>query len=188
MTEFDARIMTLQKRVGALPDGFWGEKSIARCKAHLKSLMPAVNPWPKPTQADLTAFYGKPGDESKLVKIDVFKLEVKYDGAPVKVIRCHQRVAASLLRVLTSLAQTHPEILRRYEGCYNNRPMRTGKLPSLHARGAAIDFDAGRNELFMHWPTVASMPIEVMEAFAREGWKSLGATIGRDAMHFEATS
>jgi hypothetical protein len=38
-----------------------------------------------------------------------------------------------------------------------------------------------------HWPMGADMPIEVMEAFARQGFKSLGAVISRDAMHFEAT-
>jgi hypothetical protein len=31
------------------------------------------------------------------------------------------------------------------------------------------------------------MPIEVMEAFARQGFKPAGAFWGRDAMHMEAT-
>jgi hypothetical protein len=31
------------------------------------------------------------------------------------------------------------------------------------------------------------MPLEIMEAFAREGWLAAGAFWGRDAMHFQAT-
>ena len=55
-------IKTLQHRVGAVPDGFWGPKSIAACQAHLKRMMPKKNPWPGTTQAALTRFYGEPGD------------------------------------------------------------------------------------------------------------------------------
>jgi len=57
----------------------------------------------------------------------------------------------------------------------------------LHARGAAVDFDPDRNGNKVSWPLSASMPIAVMEAFAREGWLSAGAFWGRDAMHFQAT-
>ena len=65
--------------------------------------------------------------------------------------------------------------------------MRGGSLPSLHARGAAIDLDPGTNGLHTPWPTRATMPLEVMECFAREGWLAAGAFWGRDAMHFQAT-
>jgi hypothetical protein len=37
------------------------------------------------------------------------------------------------------------------------------------------------------WPVAATMPIEVMEEFAREGWIGLGWQIGRDSMHFQPT-
>jgi hypothetical protein len=78
-------------------------------------------------------------------------------------------------------------VIRRYFGCYVNRPIRGGSTPSLHARGAAIDFDANRNRNAQHWPVSATMPIEVMECFAREGWLCAGAFWSRDAMHFQAT-
>ncbi|GAA5137455.1 hypothetical protein GCM10023213_14170 [Prosthecobacter algae] len=181
-------IINMQRKIGATPDGFWGPQSIAKLAAYLRKLMPKVNPWPKPNQAALTAFYGKPGDESRLVNLNVTGLGVKYEGKAVKTIRCHERVAESLYRVIVDLSKTHPQILAKFDGCYNDRPMRTSSLPSLHARGAATDWNQAQNGLKMHWPTVAVMPLEVMEAFAREGWKSLGALIARDAMHFEATS
>jgi hypothetical protein len=65
--------------------------------------------------------------------------------------------------------------------------MRGGSLPSLHARGAAIDLASDTNRMSQSWPVSADMPLEVMEYFAAEGWVGLGWLIGRDAMHFQAT-
>jgi hypothetical protein len=182
------RIKRIQSKIGTTVDGFWGPKSIAAVQAHLRALMPTPNPWPGPSQAALQGFYGSPGDESKLVGLNVEGLGLKYDGKPVKSIRCHDRVADSLKRVLESLAKTHPDILAQYAGVFNNRPMRGGSLPSLHARGAAIDLAPDTNQNKQAWPVSADMPLEVMEAFAREGWTPAGAFWSRDAMHFQATS
>jgi hypothetical protein len=184
-----AEIIKLQERIGTVPDGFWGAKSIAACQKHLRMFMPRPSPWPTTSQAALTAFYGKAGDESQLVNLDVVGLGVKYDGKAVKTIRCHRKVADSLKRVIIALSQI-PEgkaALAQYAGCYNNRTMRGGSLPSLHARGAAIDLSPDKNQNRQAWPVSASMPIEVMECFAREGWIPAGAFWGRDAMHFQAT-
>lgn len=180
-------IIDIQERIGTEPDGFWGPKSIAACQKYLRSLMPKPNLWPKTDQASLTAFYGLPGDEDKHTLIKVAGLGVKYDGTPVKVIRCHEKVADSLLRVIQSLSRTFPEILAQYDGCYNNRPMRGGLTPSLHARAAAIDFASSTNGNKTHWPLIATMPFGVMEEFAKEGWIAAGAFWSRDAMHFQAT-
>lgn len=182
-----AEIIHTQEVIGTVPDGFWGRASIAACQKYLRGLMPAPNPWPKPDQKSLTAFYGLPGDESRLSRINVVGMGVRYDGKPVKEILCHNKVSRSLLRIIESLAATHPDILAKYDGCYNNRPMRGGALPSLHARGAAIDFDSANNGNRTSWPVAAKMPIEVMATFAREGWLSAGAAWGRDGMHSQAT-
>jgi len=181
------RIKSIQSKIGVEVDGFWGPKSIAACQSYLRSLMPADSNWPRPSQESLQGFYGSPGDESKLVSVNVDGLGLKYDGKPVKSIRCHDKVADSLKRVLVALAKSHPDILAQYAGVYNNRTMRGGSLPSLHARGAAIDLAADTNRLSQSWPVSATMPIEVMESFAREGWVAAGAFWGRDAMHFQST-
>ena len=182
-----AKIIETQKRIRTTPDGFWGPKSIAACKRHLKALMPSPNPWTGTSQSALTAFYGQAGDESRLVNLPVDGLGVKYEGKTVKTVRCNAKVAVSLLRVIKSLAKTHPEVLADYNGCFNFRKMRGGSSYSLHAYGAAIDFCAGTNRNKQSWPVSATMPIEVMEAFAKEGWLTAGAFWGRDAMHFQAT-
>jgi hypothetical protein len=181
------RIKSIQSKIGVEVDGFWGPKSIAACQSYLRSLMPAESNWPRPSQESLQGFYGSPGDESRLVSVNVEGLGLRYDGKPVKSIRCHDKVADSLKRALESLAKSHPDILAQYAVVYNNRTMRGGSLPSLHARGAAIDLAADTNRLSQSWPVSATMPLEVMEAFAREGWVAAGAFWGRDAMHFQAT-
>jgi hypothetical protein len=121
--------------------------------------------------------------------IDVSGLGVRFSGQSVSRINCHRRVAESLLSIIRELA-TFPEgrtALAQYAGVYNNRPMRGGSLPSLHARAAAIDLIPATNGNRTAWPTRATMPISVMEVFARYGWLSAGAFWGRDAMHFQAT-
>lgn len=183
-------IINLQQRIGATPDGFWGPRSIAACQAHLKQLAPKLNPWPASTQAALQAFFGSPGDESQLVALNVVDYGVRYDDQPVRSIRCHRKIADSLERILAGLADI-PQgraALKLYAGCYNNRQMRGGSLPSLHARGAAVDLDPGENRNRQAWPTSATMPIEVMEIFAMEGWTCAGSAWGRDAMHFQSTA
>ena len=184
----NTRIAGLQKRVGAAPDGIWKTKSILACQRYLRGMMPNPNPWPKSDQASLTAFYGKAGDESQLVYLpEPVDLKLYDKTGEVTKIRCHKKVAASLARALTAAYAIHPDVVSRYFGCYVNRPMRGGSTPSLHARGAAIDLDANRNGNHTHWPLRATMPIEVMECFAREGWLPAGAFWHRDAMHFQAT-
>lgn len=179
-------IIALQRAVGTTPDGHWGPKSIAACQAHLRRLMPDPSPWPATDQASLTEFYGTPGDENQLVNLAVPK-GIYYEGTPVKTVLCHRKVAPSLLRILTKLVAEFPDIARQYAGCFNNRPMRGSSTPSLHARGAAIDFDPDNNGNHTAWPVAAHMPLRVMEIFAAEGWISAGAFWGRDAMHFQAT-
>jgi len=181
------QIKAIQTKIGVTPDGFWGPKSIAAAQKHLRNLMPSPNPWPNSDQKSLTSFYGEAGDESKLVVLDVSGLGLRYDGTKVKSIRCHEKIAQPLRRVLERLSKTHPEILAEYAGCFNNRKMRGGSLPSLHARGAAVDFAPDTNGNNTPWPTKATMPFEVMEEFAKEGFLSAGAFWGRDSMHQQAT-
>lgn len=179
-------IISIQKLIGAEPDGFWGPRSIAMCRFHLLGLMPEPNPWPASDQRSLSEFYGAAGDEAQLVNMPA-PVPMYYEGQKIKTIRVHRRCADSLTRALVSANLVAPEIVKVYDGCFNNRAMRGGSTPSLHARGAAIDLFADTNGNHVSWPVAATMRFEVMECFARQGWLSAGAFWGRDAMHFQAT-
>ena len=192
-----AEIQAMQRRVSQMgfpleDDGFWGPESQRQCRAYLRSLMPTPNPWPKPDQASLRAFYGEPGDEDNLVRI-TFPYPMFYGDKVVTSTRCHRKVAESLTRILIDIdgryGRSRPimEEAEDYSGIFNFRLKRGGTSYSLHAYGAAIDLDVDDNSFRDTWPARADMPIEIMECFAREGWKSGGAFWGYDAQHFEAT-
>jgi len=182
------QIVALQERVGTTPDGFWGPKSIAACKRHLKALMPKNSPWPSPSGGELRRFYGHHSDNTPIIRVDAPSWMRLYDSNKrVKSIYVHKRCADSLLRALEAAHKKAPDFVKRYFGCHVDRSMRGGSRPSTHAYGAAIDLAASTNRNKQSWPISANMPIEVMEEFAKEGWTPAGAFWGRDAMHFQAT-
>ena len=188
------QIKILQETIGAEPDGFWGPKSVAACQRYLRAMMPKDHPFPKQDQKSLTAFYG-PAGRPPLVRVGTPYKMFLYNGPEtVKSVTVHERLAESLEQVLKELGKRYKTDedrsaagINRYFGTFVNRKMRGGSLPSLHARAAAIDFDANRNGNLSHWPTRSVMPLDVMEIFAREGWLSAGAFWSRDSMHFQAT-
>lgn len=194
-----AQIKHIQTRIRTTHDGFWGPKSEAACRAYLRSLMPRPAVAPASDQTSLTKFYGPPGErdgaEPPMSPVEVPFPMFLYqpDGQRVKNIRVHERCAPALHAVLADFAKwseqaRHAAGLDLFFGCYNPRRMRGGTLPSLHARAAALDFDASRNGNHTHWPTAATMPIEAMEVFASHGWLPAGAMWSRDAMHFQFTT
>jgi D-alanyl-D-alanine carboxypeptidase len=190
-----SEIVAIQKKVGAVPDGFWGPRSIAACQEYLRSLMPSPNPWPP--QREVTEFFGPhgtPGGESPPMKSITLPFPVYFENKLVTTLHAHEKVADSLGRVFEHLKDLYPTEDERvasgvaiYDGLYNPRRIRGASAWSLHSWAIAIDFDAERNGNRVHWPTRAHMPIEVMECFAKEGWLSAGAFWGRDAMHMQAT-
>jgi hypothetical protein len=186
------QIKAIQRRIGTTADGVWGPLSRAACQRHLRALMPSPNPWPLDNEVELTRFYGKAGDESNLVTFE-FPFPMYYAGKRVLKSRCHRLVKDSLLRVLGDIGMRWAnnrgimEEAEDYGGIYNFRPMRGSKRISRHSWGIAIDLDPDDNGLHDPWPQKADMPLEIMEAFAKEGFINLGWTIGRDAMHFQAT-
>jgi hypothetical protein len=191
--------------VGA-PDGYWGARTQSAYElwrqgipsegADAEGGLVVAPRWPRDSEAALTAFYGAPGAAALVMCEPCYPLRLSWE--PQTVIRrfsCHARVKESLERVFQGLWELHGRDLARvqaarmdlFSGCYNNRP-RKGNLarPSLHARGAAIDLDAEHNE-FRWGRERATMPEEVIDVFAAEGWLSAGRAWGYDFMHFQAT-
>jgi hypothetical protein len=182
------QIIELQERVDTTPDGWWGPISQKACQVYLMAMMPKDNPWPKPDLESMIAFYGDPWDNSPIISVKAPSWMNLYEGhRNLEVINVDRRCAESLLRALNAAYRSHPDVVCKFYGCHLDRPVRGGKVPSKHAFGCAIDLDALKNRNLQHWPCDASMPIEVMEAFAREGWTPAGAFWNRDAMHFQAT-
>ncbi len=194
-----SEVIHVQERVGALGDGFWGPKSIASCQSYLKSLMPAPAIFPVEGSKEFLDFFGNHGVKngftppSKKIKLPFV---IYYENIAVSEILVHKKCADSLLRVFERLSSIYPDQASRqkagvlsYSGLYNPR-LKRGSLNSwsMHAWMNAIDINASENGNKTSWPVSASMPIEVMECFAQEGWMSAGAFWGRDAMHFQATS
>jgi hypothetical protein len=185
------QIIELQKHVGTTPDGRWGLKSISACNKHLRNLMPKDNPWPKSDYKSMVDFYGPPG-EFNLVTI-TFPITMFYDGKRVKTTRIHKKCADSFVRVLTQIQKLHGDkthimdAVSDYGGCFNHRNSRGATSLSKHAWGAAVDLAPDNNPFRAHWPMKATMPIEIMEEFAREGWLCAGAAWSFDAMHFQGT-
>jgi len=194
-----SQIIKLQERIGTLPDGFWGPKSILACQKHLRALMPVPARFPADGTAKFTHFYGAHGVDGGYtppLKTITLPFTLYYEQTPVKKLAAHVQCADSLLAVFERLAVAFPTPQARqeagiltYDGLYNPRLKRGSSTSwSMHSWATAIDFNAAKNGNKTAWPVQAVMPIEVMECFAMEGWLSAGAFWGRDAMHFQATA
>lgn len=181
-------IIVLQERIGTEPDGFWGPKSIRASKRHLSEHLPYGLDLPGGTQYELRAYYGKPEDNTPIIGVDAPDWLRLYDSNDlVRQIWVHEKAAESLITALQAAYKKAPTFTRRYFGCHVDRPMRNGRLPSVHAYGAAVDLAASTNRNRQSWPVSADMPIQVMEEFAKQGWIAAGVYWGRDAMHFQRT-
>jgi D-alanyl-D-alanine carboxypeptidase len=193
------QIIKLQERIGALPDGFWGPKSIAACQKYLRAMMPAPTRFPADGTSQFTSLYGPNGVKDGYtppMKTITLPFTVFYENKAVKKLSAHVNCADSLLAVFERLAVAFPTQEARkevgiltYDGLYNPRLKRGSSTSwSMHSWACAIDFHAAKNGNKTSWPVQATMPVEVMECFAKEGWLAAGAFWGRDAMHFQATA
>jgi len=192
-------------------DGLWGPQTdyasgqLAHLQANGQPPAPwrdeqgvPANPnvWPLERGADLTAFYGQPG-EGNLVSIDLpYPMRLSWEPKTVVTrTRCNAKVKDSLGRVLRQvlahygLARVQALRLDLFGGGYNLRDKRGGSSLSTHAWGIAFDFDPDRNQL--KWTRDrASFARPEYDPWWRcwedEGWVSLGRTRNYDWMHVQA--
>ncbi len=145
-----------------------------------------------PRQSGAAAFYGTPG--TNLVKITP-AYQVKYGGAPIKTITINQHCAESASAILADVlahygAEKIVELqLDDFGGCFNNRPMRNGTTPSMHAYACAWDWDADRNGLRSTKLNAQFAKPEYkpwIDIHYAHGWISLGRERNFDWMHFQA--
>lgn len=151
--------------------------------------------WPAPDERSLIQFYGSPGPSGLITVPIPYPMRLAWDhGSVVRRITCNRKVAESLVICLEGIMELYGDLsavqdarMDLYSGCYNLRRQRGGRSWSLHAWGAAIDLDSLRNGNHTPWPSIATMPVEVVDIFEEHGWKSGARAWGRDAMHFQAT-
>lgn len=145
-----------------------------------------------PTQRECRRFYGAPGTNLVRLTLPYF---MTYGEKEVRSIMINKRCADSADRAMQRIAQEYNARDRKalgltiFGGCFNNRPMRGGTEPSMHAYACAIDFDPNRNQL--KWGRDrARLAQKDCEAFWRaweeEGWISLGRSRNFDWMHVQA--
>lgn len=110
-------------------------------------------------------------------------------------IGCHPKVAQSLEKVLTNIAEHYDESAREllgldiYGGCLNVRKKRGGSTWSTHSFACAIDFDPGRNKLKWGWDRARLARADCLDFWRfweEEGWLSLGREKNFDWMHVQA--
>jgi len=147
-----------------------------------------------PAYAALTSFYGAPG--TRLVTVNLpYPLRLSWDTITrITKTQCNKRVAKSLLSVLEAVHAEYGSSvcelgLDLYGGGYTNRAQRGGTKLSVHAWGAAFDFDPDHNELRMDRDEArfADKEYDAWWALWEEaGWISLGRTKDYDWMHVQA--
>jgi hypothetical protein len=140
-------------------------------------------PWPH--QRDAVAFFGALDTiENQLVFVTP-PFEIRFEGKKVAHIRIHKKCSASLARVFDSVKSHYEHTGLEYSGSYANRNIRGGNSTSMHAFGAAIDFDAENNGLGTAGTFTENSPL--VRAFELEGWIWGGRWKTRsDPMHFQA--
>lgn len=149
--------------------------------------------WPHDNQAELIAFYGRPGPavESQLVRV-VPPFQMYYDGKRIKHLLFHKKAAGAfaeaLQRVWVACGQDQARIdalgISKTAGTYNHRKVRNSENWSSHAFGMAGDFNAEENGFGKGRGTI---PAVLIAAFDAVGFRWGGRYKGRtDPMHFEA--
>jgi len=157
-----------------------------------------------PLQTDAASFYGDPvGDggldrqwyAESIVAVGCPWRILPWNGSPIRHIAVHRLCADSLTRVLDgvweavghSQAEVHRLHYDVYSGAFAYRSKRRGTGLSMHAYGAAIDWDAPHNAQGDEEPFfTGDCPLVV--AFEREGWVWGGRWSADtvDGMHFQA--
>lgn len=195
-----AGVKAFQRLHGLTADGFIGPATLGEMFPDPIPERDKDTPTPHgsqnwPRQKDVEKFYGKPGSNQTFIKLP-FPMRLAWDKRKIiKTFSIHEKVHDSALRCFERIADAYDADMRRqigidlFGGCLNVRKMRGGSNWSMHAFGAAIDFDPERNQL--RWgKDKARLALPDCNKFWKiwddEGWISLGKAANRDFMHVQA--
>ncbi|MFD2035123.1 M15 family peptidase [Belliella marina] len=151
--------------------------------------------WPKQYSSEFYDFYGQKG--SNLVYAQTpYPLKIAWNpNQKISRFLCHAKVKESAERIFQNVLNHYglqgiQELrLDYFGGCYNDRPIRGGTLPSMHSWAIAIDFDPINNQLNWGRDRAAFAKPEYdawWRIWEAEGWVSLGRQRNFDWMHVQA--
>jgi len=157
--------------------------------------VPNPHGWPAEREDALIDFYGEPGTNLTMIDLPYPHRLAWNQRQVVERTQCHDRVAASIVRVLENVRnhygmdQIRELRLDCFGGCFNKRRKRGGSEWSTHAWGIALDYDPEHNKL--RWGRdQAAFARPAYDAWwsmwEEEGWISLGRTKNFDWMHVQA--
>lgn len=187
-------------------DGVWGPVTqdaynryrIARGLGQGGEPLTLASELPNDTPAELDAFYGKirGGKAQSQVYIDFlpYPMYIAWDKEePLRRIRVHKLVRPNLIAALIALRDEFGMDYIRKHGLdmfggasFQRKRTSNSKIWSTHAYGCAIDLNPVDNGWKVRRPD-ATMPLEVIQLFARYGFINLGSVMGHDYMHFQMT-
>ncbi len=158
---------------------------------------PKVPKYPHDDTKSLTAFYGKPGDESKHQFISLpYPMKLAWEPSKeITRIRIHQKCAEDFSNFFNdifqyySLDKVKEYGLDMFGGSYNNRAIRGGSRASTHAFACAVDINPAENQLtWGKGRALFSRPefTPLMQMATANNLVNLGMKRDFDFMHFEA--
>jgi D-alanyl-D-alanine carboxypeptidase len=155
-----------------------------------------------PHPNDVVKFYGDPTahntawQRENLVMCEP-PFAMHFGRFPIKRFMCHKHVKQSLDIVLLALwdecgkdqGKIDAGHISNFSGCYNFRNTRGSSSLSMHAFGAAIDFDAENNAMYHGAGEQGFFKRDsaIVQIFKSKGWFWGGEfAFRKDPMHFEA--
>lgn len=156
-----------------------------------------ANTWPRQSQAEMEKFFGPVGaNQATLALPEGYPMRIAWDlQKSVARFSCHEKIHDSARRVLVRVLDHYGPVRIRelgldlFGGCLNVRRMRGGSAWSVHAWGAALDFDPERNQLKWNKTRARFARPEYARWWSLwedEGFVSLGRTRDFDWMHVQA--
>lgn len=156
-----------------------------------------MKPYPKQYSKEFYDIFGQVGDTRNLLTINLpFKLKLSWDeSVTVKRMTVHSilvdDIRSAFEQILKAYGLKNIQDLRLdiFGGCYNKRKITDGDKWSIHAWGAALDFDPKRNKF--HWnreqaQLALSEYYKFWHIWESLGWSSLGREKDFDYQHIQA--
>lgn len=128
----------------------------------------------------IKAIFGEPGSpacSAGRVRLPA-PLKLGWANSSVKIVSCHVKMVDAFTEVFEEIhLRGHWDLIKTFDGIYNDRPTTKGNKKSTHAWGIAIDLNAATNR----YGTKGDMDPILISIFEARGFTHLK----HDPMHFQ---